>query len=247
MRAQRVSAVVSAGFTWKRPRSASDRTVTGLCSAKGRSQLGIVETGTNALEANVRGNIQMNPPDCAASTLRTASPMKAEIQEKAKLIPMRTRIPSMNSKTVPCGRNPTRKPTISMMATVNPLRARSATVRPLTTADEDMGSDRKAIDQSLLHVLGQANARDDAAEGDGLDEDPRHQVVDVLPARHLDGAPEHVAEKEHEHDRLDGDEHDQLGRSQGAQDAPPGEDHRVEERPDESRPSHDRLVTRSGR
>src|SRR5207249_4692952 len=206
MRAHRVSAVVSAGFTLKRPRNASDSTVTGLCSAKGRSQLGIVETGTNALDAKVSGNIQMNPPDCAASTLRTASPMKAEIHEKAKLIPIRTRIPSMNSKIVPCGRNPTRKPTISMMATVNPLRARSATVRPLTTADDDIGSDRKAIDQALVHVFGEADPRDDAAEGDGLDEDPGHEVVDVLPAGDLDGAPEHIAEEQHEHDRLDGDE-----------------------------------------
>src|SRR5437667_2838549 len=103
MRAHRVSAVVSAGFTWKRPRNASDSTVTGLCSAKGRSQLGIVETGTNALDAKVSGNIQMNRADCGASTLRTASPMKAEIEEKVKLISIRKRIGRMDSKAVVCG------------------------------------------------------------------------------------------------------------------------------------------------
>src|SRR5207237_4482112 len=79
--AQRVSAVVSAGFTWKRPRRASARTDTGLCRAKACSQLGIVATGTKALDANVSGKIQMNPNDWAASTLRTTSPTNAEIQE----------------------------------------------------------------------------------------------------------------------------------------------------------------------
>src|ERR1700716_2602220 len=83
IRAQRVSAVVSAGFTWKRPRSASARTETGLCWANACNQPGMVETGTKALEAKVNGKSQMNPPDCAASTLRTSSPIKAEIQEKA--------------------------------------------------------------------------------------------------------------------------------------------------------------------
>ena len=114
-----------------------------MCRAKVCSQLGIVDTGTNALDANVRGKSQINPPDCAASTLRTNSPIKAEIQEKAKLTPSRTRMPSRNSSGVPPGRKPTRNPTASMMATVNRLRARSAMVRPVRTADDDIGSDRK--------------------------------------------------------------------------------------------------------
>src|SRR2546430_778743 len=88
--AQRVSPVVNAGFTWKRPRKASARTETGLCWAKPRNQLGIVATGTKALDANVSGKSQMKPPDWAASTLRTSKPIKAEIQEKAKLTPNRT-------------------------------------------------------------------------------------------------------------------------------------------------------------
>src|SRR6266550_9291456 len=90
--AQRVSAVVISGFTWKRPRRASARTEIGLWRANVCSQMGIVATGTKALEAKVRGKGQMNPPDCAASTLRTRRPMKAEIQEKAKLTPSRSRM-----------------------------------------------------------------------------------------------------------------------------------------------------------
>src|SRR3984893_2777616 len=91
IRAHWVSPVVSAGLTWKRPRRESARTETGLCCAKPRNQLGIVATGTKALDANVRGKSQMKPPDWAASTLRTSSPINAEIQEKAKLTPNRTR------------------------------------------------------------------------------------------------------------------------------------------------------------
>ena len=102
----------------------------------------MVATGTKALEAKVSGKIQMNPNDWAASTLRTIRPTKAEIQEKAKLKPMSTRIPSRNSKGMPPGRNPTRKPTISMITTVKRLRARSATVRPVSTAEDDIGKER---------------------------------------------------------------------------------------------------------
>src|SRR5258708_16312432 len=132
--AQRVSAVVSAGFTWKRPRSASARTEIGLWRAKVCNQPGIVATGTNALEAKVRGKSQMNPPDCAASTLRTNSPTNAEIQEEAKLTPNKRKIPSANSYNGPPGRKPTRNPTVSMMTTVKRLLARSAMVRPVKTA-----------------------------------------------------------------------------------------------------------------
>src|SRR2546430_17482096 len=84
--AQRRSAVVSAGFTWKSPRSASARTEIGLRRAKACNQPGIVATGTKALEAKVSGESQMNPPDWAASTLRTRRPMKAEIQERKSVV-----------------------------------------------------------------------------------------------------------------------------------------------------------------
>src|ERR671924_2118849 len=99
MIAQRISPTVRDGSTWKRPRSALARTVTGLCSAKARSQLGIVLTGTKALEAKVSGKSQIKPADCAASTLRTASPTKADTHEKAKLNAIRIRMPKRNSNT----------------------------------------------------------------------------------------------------------------------------------------------------
>src|SRR5713101_2170616 len=101
-----MSPVVSAGLKWKRRRSESERTEIGLCHPKVRNHPGMHATGTNALEAKVRGKSQMNPPDCAASTLRTSRPINAEIQEKAKLTPSSSKIPSRNSNGVPPGRKP---------------------------------------------------------------------------------------------------------------------------------------------
>src|SRR2546427_11868637 len=89
--AQRMSPVVSAGFTWKRPRSASARTEIGLWRAKGCNQPGIVATGSEALEAKGSGKRQMNPPDCAASTLRASRPINAQIHEKVKVCPHKRR------------------------------------------------------------------------------------------------------------------------------------------------------------
>ena len=77
------------------PRTALMIRVTGWCSAKARSQLGILAVGTNALLAKVNGKSQMKPADCAASTLLTNNPMVADIHEKAKLV----------SKSIPAAAN----------------------------------------------------------------------------------------------------------------------------------------------
>jgi len=68
------------------PRVALTICVTGWCSAKVRSQFGMLCVGTNALLAKVNGKSQMKPADCAASTLFTDKPIVAEIHEKAKLV-----------------------------------------------------------------------------------------------------------------------------------------------------------------
>ena len=49
------------------------------------------------------------------------------------------------------------------------------------------------------------------AECDGLHEDPRHHEVDVREARRADRATEHVAEQQHEHDRLHAREKHRFG------------------------------------
>src|SRR5206468_8637973 len=63
--------------SWRRD---STTELIGFQSATGCSQLGSVAVGMNALDRNVIGNSQMNPADCATSTLRTVSPMSAAIQ-----------------------------------------------------------------------------------------------------------------------------------------------------------------------
>src|SRR5579863_9229623 len=73
------------GWPSSSARTASTKTDTGWWLANPCSQSGILSTGTNALLAKVSGKSQMNPADCAASTLWTSSPMVAEIHEKAKL------------------------------------------------------------------------------------------------------------------------------------------------------------------
>ena len=69
----------------------------------------------------------------------------------------------------------------------------------------------EALDEALVQVLGEADAGLDRAEHDRLREDAGHQVVDVVRnARDADRAAEHVAEHQHEDDRLDRREHEQL-------------------------------------
>src|SRR3712207_2917494 len=58
--------------------------VTGVAFAKACSQPGMVSTGANADDANVNGNNQTKPARLAASTVRTDSPIHAEIQVNAK-------------------------------------------------------------------------------------------------------------------------------------------------------------------
>ena len=97
--------------------------------------------------------------------------------------------------------------------TTKTLRTRSARVRPASTAERAIGSDRNRSMRPLLQVVGEADAGGERAEHDRLHEDPGHQEVDVGLTRRqaaLDRAAEHVAEHQHEDDRLDRGEHQQL-------------------------------------
>src|SRR5829696_756099 len=73
------------------------------------------------------------------------------------------------------------------------------------------GQRAEPIDEALLEVLGKADARAYRSEGHGLYEDAGHKVVDVALAAHVDCAPEHVTEQQHEHDRLYDREDQKLG------------------------------------
>ena len=81
-----IQIVEASGWFRISPRVALTICVTGWCSAKVRSQVGMLAVGTNALLAKVNGKSQMKPADCAASTVFTDNPIVAEIQENAKLV-----------------------------------------------------------------------------------------------------------------------------------------------------------------
>ena len=71
----------------------------------------------------------------------------------------------------------------------------------------------EAIDDAALEVLGQADRRLRRAERDRLHEDARQQEVDVIDSggqRAPHRAAEDVREQQHEHDRLDRREDEQL-------------------------------------
>ena len=98
-----IQIVEASGWLRISPRVALTICVTGWCSAKVRSQGGILCVGTNALLANVKGKSQMKPSDCAASTLFTDNPIVAEIQENAKLVNKRIPTAANKKRKLPCG------------------------------------------------------------------------------------------------------------------------------------------------
>jgi hypothetical protein len=69
------------------------------------------------------------------------------------------------------------------------------------------GQGAEAVDEALVHVVGDARAGSGGGEGDGLREDAGHQelAVDggIGGAADIHGAAEDIAEQHHEHDRLD--------------------------------------------
>ena len=92
-------------------------------------------------------------------------------------------MPATISSTGESKLKPTMKPTMSITTSENCCAARSASVRPASTAERAIGSERKRSMRPLLQVVGEPDAGDEAAERDRLDEDARHQEVDVVVAR----------------------------------------------------------------
>ena len=89
----------------------------------------------------------------------------------------------------------------------------------------------EAVDQALVEVLVEAERGDEAAERDVLHDDARDQEVGVAVAGRLDRTPEHVAEQQHEHDRLHGERDQQLGRARQAHEVALGDHERVAHQP----------------
>ena len=96
----------------------------------------------------------------------------------------RAAMPATISATPASKQKPTMKPDDEHRSTSAIMFvATSASVRPASTAERAIGSERKRSIRPLLQVLGEPERGGEAAEGDRLDDDPGHQEVDVVVAR----------------------------------------------------------------
>src|SRR5215207_3944477 len=133
-----------------RARAASTTIDTGWFSAQPCSHDGIVATGTNADDANTSGARIGNDTACAVSASFTMRPTMANTHdneyEKARMIPT---APIRPQTFVPIVQ-PTMKPTTHIRMTTKKFRTRSASVRPTSTAERAIGSDRNRSMSPLL-------------------------------------------------------------------------------------------------
>src|ERR671927_1998570 len=102
----------------------------------------MVATGTKAELAKMMGTTQVKPAAWADSGLATVNPMLAEISDRASPNTT-TKARADTAGTSPAWkRNPKRKPTAVIKRTTNELRTVSLKVRPRSTAERAIGSDR---------------------------------------------------------------------------------------------------------
>src|SRR5436190_2611609 len=132
-----------AGIPRKSARAASTIVVNGLCSAIGCSQLGIESTGTNAEETNVRGKRIVNPYAFEASGDDDERPMNANTHENAYPISRSSAIPATTSPTLLEKLNPTSSPTVNITTSWKMFVTTSPSVRPVSSAERVIGSERK--------------------------------------------------------------------------------------------------------
>ena len=117
--------------------------VTGWCSANARSQLGIVAVGANVELAKTSGKIGRNPATCAVSGSPTSMPISANIHENAKPKRIASSTAAIALPRPLWKRKPTSVPTPTISRTTKKLRVMSASVRPASTAERAIGSERK--------------------------------------------------------------------------------------------------------
>src|SRR5690606_30688698 len=116
---------------------------TGFHSAKIRSGVGRFSAGTKALEMNVSGMITMKEALLITSTLGTRRPTVAITHEKPEENNSRRAKPARASHHEVRILRPTSRPVRAMMVIERTLYRTSLAVRPKSTADRDIGSDRK--------------------------------------------------------------------------------------------------------
>ena len=109
----------------------------------------MVEVGTNADEANTK--IARNGKDAAwaVSALVVERPMKANIQVMENPNRSKSARPPTNVSGSVWILNPTAKPTPVMSVITHILRVKSARARPPSTAERDIGKERKRSSSPL--------------------------------------------------------------------------------------------------
>ena len=117
--------------------------VTGLASAKVRSQEGMLATGTNTELAKTSGKMATKPAAWAASAPRTVSATNAKIQLSANPNAATTATEAIACSAPPWKLNPIKYPIMIISPKIRTLRTRSASVRPSSTAERDIGIERK--------------------------------------------------------------------------------------------------------
>ena len=120
------------------------------------------------------------------------------------------------------GRNPTAMPTSIITISVITFWTMSAAVRPNRTAEREIGSERKRSTTPVATIRVEPDAGHQRAEHRRLDDDARHQEVDVIDVAGVDRAAEDEAEQQHEHHRLDEGEDDVDRLAQGLAQLPRG-------------------------
>ena len=216
-----------------RARAAFTTTDTGWFLAQPCSHDGIVATGTKADDANTSGARIGNDTACAVSASFTVRPTMANTHdseyEKATMIAI---APSRPHTLVPIV-HPTTEPDDAHQdhheEVAHQVGERAAHQHRRARHRQRA----EAVDEALAEVVGETDAGGERTEHDRLHEDAGHQEVHVgLPRRQaaLDGAAEHVAEHQHEDDRLDGGEHQQLRVAHEVEEVAPRHRERVADR-----------------
>ena len=224
-------------------RSDAVSVLTGFHSANGWSQVGSVcERHEDVRDERDREDDRERRPAGRPRRSAPTGPSQMPIQDIAKANSSSRPTPARNCGDAGVDASSRRR---GRRASARPgcrrCRRRPTTVRPVSTAERAIGSDRKRSMMPLLMSSVMPMAVVAGGEGDGLGEDAGHQVlavgVRVRVARERDRAAEHEREQQHEHDRLEDREDRELRDARDALEVAPGDDRGRPARPGGRRPA----------
>ena len=185
----------------------------------GCNQLGMFSGDTNAEEMKVSGNIQMKLAEFTASVEPTERPVSAWIQQNAYANANSRSVAATASAIEPSMRKPTEERHHEHHHERHRVPRDVADGPPVEHGRRVHRQRTQAFDEALAQIFGDSEAGVDRTEEHGLGEDPRDdELLVAAVAGDTDRSSEHVDEQHHEHDRLQGREHEELGvAGQGAE------------------------------